>query len=129
MVDLHDRHSRTEFDEALEMASAMSEQIGQQWENAAEWLREPPREDPEIESFTESALLTASAVAAGLATRHLMKSAYQKWRGMEPPENPAAEGVAWREAIVWAATIGAAVGVSRVFSRRGVSAAVRRVKR
>lgn len=76
----------------------------------------------------ESMLMTGAAIAAGVATRRACKTLWTKWRGSEPPVNPADSQVTWSDAIIWAASVGAAVGVARVLSRRSTTAAVRRFK-
>lgn len=77
----------------------------------------------------DSVAVTAVAIAAGVATRHGLRAAWKRWRGEEPPLNPAAPGVTWSEAVIWAAAVGAAVGVSRVLSRRSATAAFQHFRR
>lgn len=69
-----------------------------------------------------SLVSTGAAILAGLAVRSVLKAGYRKMTGREPPENPAAPEVEWGEALLWGALAGAAVGLSRVAARRGVSA-------
>lgn len=76
----------------------------------------------------ESLMMTGAAVVAGVATRRACKALWTKWRGAEPPVNPADSQVTWSDAMIWAASVGAAVGVARVLSRRSTTAAVRRWK-
>lgn len=81
---------------------------------------------PEVETPPESILATAAAIAVGVATRNALKIIWQKAAGNEPPLHPTREGVSWSDAIIWAASMGATVGVSRVLARRSVTAGVRR---
>jgi len=74
--------------------------------------------DPAIESPPESLAVTGAAVAAGMLTNRLLTAAWKRWRGKDPPVNPAASGVTWSEALIWAGTVGAAIGINRVFARR-----------
>ena len=83
-------------------------------------------QDPAVESPPESLIVGGMAIAAGLATRRVLQAAWKQTRGAEPPINPAAAGVSWTDALIWAASVGAAVGVSRVFARRATTAAIRR---
>lgn len=75
-------------------------------------------QDPAVSDPSESLIVTGAAVAAGVLTNRLLKSAWKQSRGKEPPTNPAAAGVSWTEALIWGASVGAAVGISRVLARR-----------
>ena len=68
----------------------------------------------------------AAAMAAGVLVRHGVRALWRRGRG-EPPEDPAAPDVDWREAIAWTVSLGVAVGVARLLTRRGVRSAWRRV--
>lgn len=74
--------------------------------------------DPAVESPPESLVVTGAAVAAGMLTNRLLKAAWKRYQGTDPPVNPAAAGVSWKEALIWAGTVGAAIGVNRVLARR-----------
>lgn len=97
------------------------------WKPTIPWPGSPDDDASRFDSPPESLLLTASAVAAGVLTRRTLMAAWKHWRGSPPPNNPAAPEVTWSDALIWAASVGAAVGVSRVLSRRGVTSALRRV--
>lgn len=77
-------------------------------------------------STTELVLATGIAIVAGVAARNLMKSGWRYAAQQEPPQNPASDEVAWREALLWAAITGAVVGVTRIVGRRAASGAYRR---
>ncbi len=68
-----------------------------------------------------------AAALAGLAARQLLKVGWRETQGEEPPENPAASGVSWPEALVWAVASGVAIGLAHVLSRRATTAAFRAV--
>ena len=65
-----------------------------------------------------NALSTISAIGAGILTRSLVTKAWTKKTGQEPPNDPTAEDVSWKDAVSWAAAAGVAVGVGRVVGRR-----------
>ncbi len=83
-------------------------------------------EDNVFSSPPESWLLAGAALLGGIAANRALIAAWQKTRGEKPPINPAARDVSWRDAILWAAAVGAAVGVARVVTRRGATSALLR---
>ena len=87
-----------------------------------------PTDSASYDTPPESVVMTAAAIGAGVATRKVCKKLWTKWRGEEPPVNPADSQVSWSDALIWAASVGAAVGVARVLSRRSTTAAVRQWK-
>ncbi|MCB0322759.1 MAG: DUF4235 domain-containing protein, partial [Bdellovibrionales bacterium] len=55
----------------------------------------------------ELALLSfGAAIASALAVRAGSKRAWQKAFGSEPPLNPAADEVSWKEALIWGGCVG-----------------------
>lgn len=66
---------------------------------------------------------TVSGVAAGMATKALLRSLWRRVRGGDPPTNPAAPGTSWREALLWAASSGVAMAVTRLVAQRGAAEA------
>lgn len=64
-----------------------------------------------------------SGAAAGWATRFLLRTGWRKLKGSEPPANPASPRTTWPEAIIWAASSGVAIAVSRVVAQRGAAEA------
>ena len=64
-----------------------------------------------------------SGMAAGWATRVLLRAGWRRTRGGDPPANPAAPGTAWSEAIIWAAASGVAIAVTRLVAQRGAAEA------
>ena len=69
---------------------------------------------------------TGSAIAAGVAMRRTLFAGWKVVAREEPPINPADRATPWRQAILWTALTGAAVGVTRMLARRGAAAGWRR---
>lgn len=65
----------------------------------------------------------ASAAVAAALTRKVVERIYQAGTGEEPPENPVAPQVPLRQAIIWAALSGLAVGLARLLVERTAAAA------
>lgn len=82
-------------------------------------------QDPAVDSPPESLMVTGAAVAAGVLTNRVLKATWKQARGTEPPINPAAASVSWSDALIWAASVGAAIGVSRVCARRTAASLLR----
>jgi hypothetical protein len=82
-------------------------------------------QDPAVSDPSESLIVTGAAVAAGVLTNRMLKAAWRQSQGKEPPVNPAAIGITWPEALIWGASVGAAIGVSRVLARRATTSLLR----
>jgi hypothetical protein len=65
----------------------------------------------------------ASAAAAAGFTRKAAEKVYKAGVGEAPPENPASPHVPLRQAILWAALSGVAVGLVRLLVERTAAAA------
>jgi hypothetical protein len=65
----------------------------------------------------------ASAAAAATATRKAAERVYQAGIGEAPPENPSSPHVPLKQAILWAALSGVAVGLVRLLVERTAAAA------
>ncbi|MDX1661070.1 MAG: DUF4235 domain-containing protein [Gemmatimonadota bacterium] len=65
------------------------------------------------------AALAATSAAAG--ARRVVRSGWKRAKDEEPPENPAASSVTWKDALAWGLLIGVAGGVARIVSRRGAA--------
>ncbi|MEQ8848185.1 DUF4235 domain-containing protein [Botrimarina sp.] len=89
--------------------------------------QDPDDAAAQIESPPESLLVTGAAIAAGVATRKGLKAVWKRVAGVEPPDSPTKAGVTWRDALIWGAAVGAAVGVARVIGQRTTHVATRRV--
>lgn len=70
---------------------------------------------------------TSSALVAGFAARRSLMRGWKTVTDRDPPLNPAAPEVHWREAMIWTATAGAVVGVVRMLARRGAASAFGRL--
>jgi len=66
---------------------------------------------------------TGSGLVAGMATKAALRGTWRKVKGGDPPTNPAAPGTSWKEAIIWAASSGVAMAVTRLVAQRGAAAA------
>ena len=66
-----------------------------------------------------------SGIVSAAVTRKLLRAAWRRTRGGNPPTNPAARGTTWSEALVWAAASGVAMAVARVVAQRGAAGAWR----
>jgi Protein of unknown function (DUF4235) len=64
-----------------------------------------------------------SGAAAAAACRKAMTSLWRVSRDQDPPENPAARGVRWRDALIWSISLGVGASVSRLVAQRGAAAA------
>lgn len=72
-----------------------------------------------------SSIVTGSAaLLAGFATRELITLAWRRWKGEDPPRNPAATSTSWGDAIAWTLAISVTVGTARLLARRGAAAAL-----
>lgn len=102
----------------------LSDRLNSLLENRKDSSLDP---DPAIDTPLKSLAVAGVAVAAGMVTRRGCKELWSRYRGEDPPVNPAAPGVSWADALTWAVAVGAAAGVARVISRRGTAAAARRL--
>ena len=66
---------------------------------------------------------TLTGILTGMATRTVLKAVWKRVRGGDPPTNPAAPGTSWGEALVWAASSGVAMAVTRLVAQRGAAEA------
>lgn len=74
----------------------------------------------------ERAWQVVALVSGTLAATLVRRVAVTTWRTTkheEPPENPAARDVGWRDALTWAVAVGVGAGVARVVAQRGAAAA------
>jgi hypothetical protein len=62
-----------------------------------------------------------SGAASGGLTRTAMKKGWRKWKGTDPPTNPASPSTKWSEALAWAAACGVAIAVARLVAQRGAA--------
>src|SRR5215472_11332736 len=64
------------------------------------------------------AVATLAALGAAFITRKAVTTAWTKFTGKEPPENPEDPEVGWVEALGWAAMMGVAVSIARLLATR-----------
>ncbi|TWT73783.1 hypothetical protein Pla123a_36770 [Posidoniimonas polymericola] len=84
--------------------------------------------EPDPDAASESVYVTVAALGGALLTRRLLEGYWRRHRGSAPPENPASHQVGWGEALAWGVAVGAAVGLSKVLSRRGMTSVVKRLR-
>jgi len=65
----------------------------------------------------------ASGTVAAMAVRRAAITTWRSTKHEDPPENPAARDVGWREALVWATAVAVGAAVARVVAQRGAAAA------
>jgi len=75
---------------------------------------------------TENLLALGAAIAATFLARNALQASWRTALDREPPKNPASSEVDWKDALLWGAVSGAVVGMVRIASRRGSSAAYNR---
>ena len=61
---------------------------------------------------------SVTAVAAVAASKPVIERGWKLTFRSDPPGNPAAEDVTWRDAILWAVITGALVGLIRLLAQR-----------
>lgn len=78
--------------------------------------------DPDLSEDASWTLgTTLAGLAAGMVVRKVATEAWRLAAHEDPPENPAANGVSWSEALGWAAATGVFVGFGRVTAHRLMS--------
>jgi hypothetical protein len=68
-------------------------------------------------------LAMASGALAAAAVRRVAVTTWRSTHDGEPPENPAARDVAWRDALIWTTSVAVGAAVARVVAQRGAAAA------
>ena len=74
-----------------------------------------------LQKATWKAVGGVSGLAAAALTRKALTTGWQKTKREDPPANPASHNTAWREALLWAALTGVAVGIGRLVATRGAA--------
>ena len=62
----------------------------------------------------------AGSLLAGRAVGRLTSKAWTRRRATDPPVDPRRDDVPWIQAILWAAAVGAAIGIARLLARTAV---------
>lgn len=66
---------------------------------------------------------SSAAIGAVVASKPLLERLWRVVFRSEPPGNPAASSVLWRDALAWSLITGAIVGVVRLVAQRGAAGA------
>jgi hypothetical protein len=61
---------------------------------------------------------TGSALTAGVAAARMLDALWHTATGRKPPSTPESPDIAHREALVWAAVSGMAIGVAKTYATR-----------
>ncbi|MDQ1432614.1 MAG: hypothetical protein QOF40_3216 [Actinomycetota bacterium] len=64
-----------------------------------------------------------AGTAAATAVRQIAVMAWKTTKHEDPPENPVAGDVRWRDALTWAIALGVGAAVARVVAQRGAAKA------
>jgi hypothetical protein len=65
----------------------------------------------------------AAGTASAAAVRALASAAWRTTRHEDPPSDPAARSVPWRDALIWAISVAVGAAVARVVAERGAATA------
>jgi hypothetical protein len=65
----------------------------------------------------------AAGTTAAAMVRAVASATWRTTRHEEPPVNPAARGVRWRDALIWAISVAVGAAVARVVAERGAATA------
>ena len=63
-----------------------------------------------------------SGTLAAMLVRRVAVMTWRTTKHADPPENPVAKNVGWRDALTWAVAVGVGAGVARVIAQRGAAA-------
>ena len=69
------------------------------------------------------AVAFASGTLAAAGVRRAAVGAWRTTQHEDPPENPVARDVGWRNALIWAMAVAVGAAVARVVAQRGAAAA------
>lgn len=69
-----------------------------------------------------AAFAAGAAMLGGVAVRQGLQQAWKLAKQEDPPLDPSASDVPWRDAIIWTVATGALVGLGRLIARRGAAA-------
>src|SRR5947207_14058401 len=68
----------------------------------------------------------ASGTLAAIAVRRAAVTTWRSTKHEDPPENPAARDVGWREALAWATAVAVGAAVARVVAQCGAASSCER---
>lgn len=66
-------------------------------------------------------LAAGSAAFGGWVMRRALEQGWRATRGEDPPKNPGAADVDWRDAILWSVAAGVTIGLGRVLAQRAAA--------
>lgn len=69
-----------------------------------------------------AAFAAGAAMLGGVAVRQGLQQAWKLVKHEDPPLDPSASDVPWRDAIIWTVATGALVGLGRLVARRSAAA-------
>src|SRR3954453_3050614 len=78
-------------------------------------------DDDETGSTGYKILAMVASLLGALVARRLLPTTWKLASGKEPPENPAHPTVTWPEAVSWAVSSGAVVGLARMIAQKKVA--------
>lgn len=70
-----------------------------------------------------NAVASGAAIGGVVLAKPVLERIWRLVTGAEPPGNPAADEVAWRDALLWAVVTGAVVGIIRLVAQRTAAGA------
>lgn len=74
-----------------------------------------------------TACATGAAMAGGALVRQGLNAGWRAVKHEDPPEDPAAWDVEWKDAIAWTLAVGVGIGLGRLLARRGAAAGWKRL--
>jgi hypothetical protein len=63
-----------------------------------------------------------AAALSSVLVRRGLDGAWRLARHEDPPDDPAAPDVDWKDAVLWTVATGVAIGLARLLARRGAAA-------
>jgi hypothetical protein len=85
---------------------------------AAEQPKEKSKKDKPKGKQAWKLLGSTSALLAGVATARALDATWRTATGRRPPTRPESPAIAGREALLWAALSGMAIGVAKTYATR-----------
>lgn len=78
---------------------------------------------------TRGAIVSGLTILGAMASRKLIKKVWTSATEKDPPTNPAADDVSWRDAVIWTICTGALVGLVKLVVRRNAHVGTERLVR
>lgn len=64
---------------------------------------------------------TGSALLAGALVKKALEAGWKTAKHEDPPKNPAANDVSWKDAIIWTLATGVVVGLTKLLVKKGTA--------